>query len=155
MESKPAGFTLRKSSPPAETEELYGVWRRAVLATHSFIKPEDIEFYAHILRELYLPTVSVLIAADDATDAPIGFLGGDGGQIDSLFIDPAWHRRGVGRRLMQEAFKRSRVMRVAVNEPNTPALAFYLSLGFEIVSRTETDAGGKPYPLLHLLRMDR
>src|SRR5262249_23206690 len=117
MESKPAGFSLRRSFPPAEVDELYGVWRRAVLATHSFIAPGDMEYYGRVVDELYLPTVSVLVAADE-NDAPIGFLGGEGGQIDALFVDPAWHRRGVGRALMLAAFKRAPVMRVAVNEPN-------------------------------------
>ncbi len=39
---------------------------------------------------------------------------------------------------------------VDVNEQNPDAVKFYKSVGFEIVGRSETDAGGRPYPILHM-----
>ena len=41
---------------------------------------------------------------------------------------------------------------VDVNEQNEAALGFYRSLGFELVGRSPTDSGGRPFPLLHQKR---
>ncbi len=41
-------------------------------------------------------------------------------------------------------------LRVEVNEQNDAGLAFYLARGFSLVSRSETDRDGRPFPLLHL-----
>jgi len=37
-----------------------------------------------------------------------------------------------------------------VNERNRQALAFYEAHGFVITGRSDTDADGRPFPLLHL-----
>ncbi len=37
-----------------------------------------------------------------------------------------------------------------VNEQNPHAVAFYTSKGFDVIGRSETDAAGYPYPLLHM-----
>jgi putative acetyltransferase len=45
------------------------------------------------------------------------------------------------------------VLTVDVNEQNTYAAAWYLRRGFVTIGRSETDADGRPYPLLHLRRV--
>jgi putative acetyltransferase len=42
------------------------------------------------------------------------------------------------------------VTEVDVNEQNPDAITFYLKYGFKIISRSETDSEGNPYPILHL-----
>jgi putative acetyltransferase len=37
-----------------------------------------------------------------------------------------------------------------VNEQNEQALGFYLHAGFSVVHRSEKDALGMPYPILHM-----
>ena len=41
---------------------------------------------------------------------------------------------------------------VDVNEQNDDAVGFYASLGFSVVGRSPTDGGGRPFPLLHMIR---
>jgi len=41
---------------------------------------------------------------------------------------------------------------VDVNEQNEAALGFYKALGFSVVARSPTDAGGRPFPILHMKR---
>lgn len=39
---------------------------------------------------------------------------------------------------------------IDVNEQNPQAMRFYEKYGFIVTSRSETDAFGKPYPLVHM-----
>ncbi|MCU1359335.1 MAG: aminoglycoside phosphotransferase, partial [Ilumatobacteraceae bacterium] len=48
--------------------------------------------------------------------------------VDRLIVDPAFHRRGLGRRLMQSVMPHQSVT-VSTGEANAPAVALYLSLG--------------------------
>jgi putative acetyltransferase len=86
--------------------------------------------------------------------APRGFIGLFGTKIEALFIAPEFHGQGIGRRLIQHAERlKGSKLQVDVNEQNTGACAFYRRLGFEQVGRSELDATGKPYPILHLARV--
>ena len=143
-------FSVRHSRP-TDTDTLYSVWRRSVEATHEFVAPADLEAMAEIVRTRYLPVTTFMVAVD-ATDTPIAFMGGDDDTIDSLFVDPDWHRRGVGRALVDLAIERAPVIRLDVNEQNDGARAFYRRMGFAEVGRSEDDEDGFPYPLLHLER---
>jgi putative acetyltransferase len=57
---------------------------------------------------------------------------------------------GIGRRLVDHV---ARPTTVDVNEQNQAGVAFYRRLGFEVTGRSERDAEGRPYPLLHLRRV--
>ena len=49
---------------PGEAEPLYAVWRASVEATHDFLDPDDLEFYARFVREEYLPGARLTVAVD-------------------------------------------------------------------------------------------
>ncbi|WP_142849594.1 acetyltransferase [Telmatospirillum sp. J64-1] len=141
-------FTLRESSPD-DTDELFRIWLAAVRATHDFVAEEDISFYAQMVRAHYLPNNRFTLAESDRRI--LGFIGLSGHKILSLFVDPAWHGRGVGRRLIDEARRHHPTLLVDVNEQNHRARAFYARLGFEQIGRSPVDEAGRPYPLLHLV----
>ncbi|MGD9997938.1 MAG: GNAT family N-acetyltransferase [Ilumatobacteraceae bacterium] len=61
---------------------------------------------------------------------------GDACDVDRLIVDPAHHRRGLGRRLMESVLHHA-VVTVSTGEANTPAVALYESLGFARVGRRE------------------
>ncbi len=137
---------------PSRAEDLprlFEVWRSAVDATHGFVAPEDLAIIATQVREHYLPT-AVLHVAVAADDCPLAFMGMADGMIESLFVDPAHHGRGIGRALVEAARGTSRTLAVDVNEQNIGARGFYERLGFEVVARSELDGSGMPYPILHL-----
>lgn len=46
--------------------------------------------------------------------------------------------------------KNLEVKKVDVNEQNEQALGFYEHHGFKTIGRSELDASGKPYPILHM-----
>jgi len=72
------------------------------------------------------------------------------GALEMLFVDAAERGTGVGSALLAHAIAEQGVTRVDVNEQNASAAGFYAHRGFEVVSRSETDEAGRPYPLLHL-----
>jgi putative acetyltransferase len=73
--------------------------------------------------------------------------------IEALFIDPDHHRRGGGKILVAQAQSLAAgALAVDVNEHNEAAVRFYEALGFSVVGRSPTDAGGRPFPILHLKR---
>ncbi|MDE6366423.1 MAG: GNAT family N-acetyltransferase, partial [Muribaculaceae bacterium] len=79
-----------------------------------------------------------------------GFVGLCGLTIEMLFIDA--EKRGCGYGSLLIDFARGKgAVRVDVNEQNTQALGFYLSKGFKVIGRDETDDAGRPYPILHML----
>jgi putative acetyltransferase len=72
--------------------------------------------------------------------------------MDSLFIDPAYCGRGLGRAMVEHACSIAPDLSVDVNEQNEAAVAFYRHLGFAQVGRSPVDGSGRPYPLLHMKR---
>lgn len=69
--------------------------------------------------------------------------------IEMLFMDIPRRGQCYGSALIEFA-KQKVATRVDVNQKNLSALNFYKAKEFRIISRDETDAVGRPYPILHL-----
>ena len=124
------------------------IWREAVEATHDFLHPDDLTRIDAEVREHLPAMVSwVWIDADDQTS---GFIAMTGAHIDALFVDPARHRGGVGRALIDHVRADHRVLTVDVNEQNPRATGFYERLGFRRTGRSATDDQGRPYAWIHM-----
>ena len=80
----------------------------------------------------------------------IGFLGIADHKIEMLFVSPSAQGQGVGSALCQYAIEYQDVNKVDVNEQNPRAREFYEKMGFNVVSRSELDSQGMPYPILHM-----
>lgn len=128
-------------------EVLAGIWERSVRATHDFLREEDFAEIKNALIPDYFPEVNLFATAADGVFT--GFIGLRSDKIEMLFIDPDCHGKGYGTALIDFA-KPNGAMKVDVNEQNTRALEFYLSKGFRVIGRKETDDSGRPYPILKL-----
>lgn len=141
--------TLRPSSGEAEYPRLLEIWRSAVEATHHFLAPSDVEYYATRVP-VYFPEVDLTVAEVDGVVA--GFSGIAEGKLEMLFVHDDFRGRGVGSALLRAALNRFPGLTLDVNEQNPQAVGFYLHHGFEVVGRQETDSDARPFPLLELKR---
>lgn len=117
-------------------------------ATHHFLTPDDIDFYQDRLAHQYLQLVEVTVAADGGS--PVGFSGLADGNLEMLFVEQQHRGRGVGSVLLRDAMAKHPGLKVDVNEQNPGAVGFYHRHGFVPLGRSETDADGRPFPILHL-----
>ena len=81
---------------------------------------------------------------------PVAFAGVADDSLEMLFVAPDMRGWGVGGRLLRHAIEQLGVHRLDVNEQNPQARGFYEHEGFRVVGRSETDAQGGPYPILHM-----
>jgi putative acetyltransferase len=139
-----------RPSTPADSARLLEIWEAAVRATHHFLTEADVDDLLPRVRAYV--SVAPFELAVDGQGTVHAFLGMTGSKIDSLFVHPDAHGRGLGRSLVERAAALHPVVTVDVNEQNPGARAFYARLGFEVIGRSETDDAGRPFPLLHLRR---
>lgn len=142
-----------RPAQPEDGEQLLALWERSVRATHHFLQDSDVvSLRPHVAEALASDAVGwwVLLSAQQSV---IGFLGFATDTIEALFIDPAQSRQGGGRFLVAHAQRLAGgALAVDVNEENVAARLFYEALGFAVVGRSPTDAGGRPFPILHMKR---
>jgi len=135
---------------PTDRDALVDIWLRSVRATHSFLTEDDIQSLFPLVREhLTSDELELWVLCNDS-DGPLGFMGMSGSKMEALFLDPAIHRRGGGRRMVRHAQELQGELTVDVNEQNPAACRFYEACGFVVEGRSEVDSSGRPFPLLHL-----
>lgn len=132
---------------PDEHPRLLQIWRDAVTATHHFLSADEIENLSHQVRAWLAMPRELLVVEEDGL--AVGFIGMDDRLVEALFVDPVRHGRGHGRALLAAVADRGRLV-LDVNEANPGAIAFYERLGFAMVGRSDLDAAGRPYPVLHM-----
>lgn len=128
---------------------LMDIWESAVLNTHDFLKLEDFLFYKKNLPT-YFQYVSLY--GFEQNNRLVGFIGIAEGNIEMLFVHNDYREKGIGKRLVAYAIEKLQVCKVDVNEQNIQAVGFYQHIGFSVVNRSEFDAEGKAYPILHMRR---
>lgn len=140
-----------RRSCPEDTERVVEIWRNAVDATHDFLSTVDRTAIDEQVQEL-LPKALLWLAVDDG-NRPVAFMGLSDSHMDSLFVDPSYHGRGIGRCLVEHASMLHPILTTEVNEENVKAVGFYRRLGFVETGWSPTDKQGRAYPLVHL-RLD-
>lgn len=129
--------------------QLINLWEQAVRATHDFLSDEEINRLKPLILNKYFDAV-LLKCVKDTKGQIVGFLGVADNKIEMLFISPSAQGQGIGSALCQYAIDHQRATKVDVNEQNPRAREFYEKMGFKIISRSELDGEGMPYPILHM-----
>jgi putative acetyltransferase len=145
MQLQPGVFPIH----PDDFARTVEVWEASVRATHHFVSEADIEFFRPIVRDA-LPQIRELACIRDDRGQVAGFVAVADHKVEMLFLHPAARGQGAGRRLLSYAIAAFGATELDVNEQNEQAVGFYLSMGFEVVGRSELDGTGKPYSLLHM-----
>lgn len=131
----------------SDYEALAGIWERSVRTTHDFLDEKTVIDIKTALIPSYFPNVDLFAVRDNGTLA--GFIGMRDDTIEMLFVDSDCLGQGYGSLLIDFAMQAG-MTKVDVNEQNTRALDFYISKGFRVIGRDETDSDGRPYPILHM-----
>lgn len=76
------------------------------------------------------------------TAASSDFISLIGNEVGALFVDPQFHRAGIGRALVDQARGLRGALEVEVFERNQAGRAFYLTLGFEFMHQKVHDQTG-------------
>ncbi len=111
-----------------DTEILVTIWRRASALAHPFLPADFIEQEADNLRTIYLKFARTWVIEVDGT--VVGFSAVVDDALAGLFLDPAFHGRGLGRALVDFAVAHTGPLSVEVFERNTIGRRFYAAYGF-------------------------
>jgi putative acetyltransferase len=138
-------------STPGKDEypQLIQVWEGAVRATHDFLPDSYIVLLKNLLLTHYLDTVTLFCTRNEKMHIT-GFAGANRGKLEMLFITPEHRGQGLGKQLLAHSVEHFKTRELDVNEQNPQALGFYLKQGFEVISRSEVDGLGQPYPMLRM-----
>lgn len=144
-------FVIR-DAVPGDLAELRGVFRRSSLSNDGdrmnlLAHPDALELSDLAVRQGRTRTA----VADDGIVGFATWLSTAGViEIEDLFVDPEWMRRGIGRALVLDliAIARGRGARRVEVTANQHALAFYEKAGFVVGYEVETRFG--PAPRMHL-----
>ena len=137
-----------------EYVELTEIWENSVKATHSFLTPEDINFFKPKILNEYLYAVELYVYKNELGNI-LGFIGIDENKVEMLFILSSSFKKGIGKKLLNYVIQNHNINELDVNEQNENAVEFYKYMGFEVISRSEKDGFGKPFPLLHMKLKER
>lgn len=128
--------------------QLLKIWEASVRATHDFLNEQQIfQIKTLIMQHHYFDHVQLFHVERNGCIA--GFMGLAYQKIEMLFVDPDFFDQGIGSILIQKAFELG-ADEVDVNEQNPKAIEFYKKHGFQQIARSELDAEGNPFPILHL-----
>ena len=137
-----------RMSTAADGQRMVEIWRDAVDATHDFLSPADREAIEADVSG-FLPHAPAWLWID-RHGTPRAFMILTGSRMEALFIDPGFHRQGIGRQLVEYALSNEPILTTEVNEQNWGARSFYEKMGFRPIGWSALDEQGRPYPLIHL-----
>lgn len=137
-----------RAAHSVERDALVDLWWASAQATHDFVAAADFDAYRPMVATA-LRSAEAYVAIN-ANQAILGFIALDNAMVDMLFVAPSAFRMGVGAQLLAFAKTLKGPLKVAVNEQNLQGLTFYQKQGFQLISRSNLDGTGRPYPILHM-----
>jgi len=125
---------------PRDCEDVLNVWARASALAHPFLRQEFLELERHNIVNVHLPQAETWVW--EADGHVIGFISLLGNEVGAIFVDPGFHRSGIGRALMDRARALRGELDVEVFERNLMGRAFYTRMGFKLLHQKVHDQTG-------------
>jgi putative acetyltransferase len=107
---------------------------------HPFLSQDFLDLERHNIPNVYLPKAETWVW--EADGHVVGFISLLGNEVGAIFVDPEFHRSGIGRALMDRARAVRGALEVEVFERNLLARAFYAKQGFEFMHQKVHDQTG-------------
>lgn len=139
-ETKVRVTTVIRRYEPSDCEGVLGVWARASALAHPFLSAEFLERERRDIRNVHLPKADTWVW--EADGCVVGFMSLLGNEVGAIFVDPDFHRSGIGRTLIDRARVLCGALEVEVFERNLVGRAFYAKVGFELMHRTVHEPTG-------------
>ena len=112
----------------ADLEAVLLAWDTASALAHPFLTAVFLQTERHNIPTLYLPAADTWVAVQDGQ--VIGFISLLENEVGALFVQPAFHGKGVGRALMDKARSLHDELEVDVFAANSIGRRFYEKAGF-------------------------
>ncbi len=138
-------------SPRSRLAELVALWHGSVLASHDFVKKDDLEDIHAQMPQLLSDQPELWLAVEGGKLC--GFMACDGAEIAMLFVAAGNFGRGIGSRLLAWARGRHGPLLVDVNAGNLDGLRFYRKHGFLPVAYSPVDGQGRPYGIYKMRQL--
>ena len=126
---------------PEDKEAVLNVWYESAQVAHPFWTPEIFERERGAIAEQFLPIAETYVF--ERTGTVVGFISLMGTEVGGLFVTPRYHRRGIGRALMDEARASRDHLELDVFEENVIGRAFYEHYGLRVVGERRDEATGQ------------
>lgn len=131
---------IRPYTPDSDLKKLSRIWLDASLLAHPFIGEQRLQMQRVLIEDQYLPNAETWVACID--NLPCGFISLLDTFIGGIFVSPDRQGLGIGRRLIAHALNRKGKLELEVYTDNRQAMAFYIRLGFQELSRRSRDDEG-------------
>ena len=133
---------IKTYQPGVDDDAIVDIWLRASRLAHAFLGEDFIAGEADNIRNVYLPVAETRTIWVD--NRLVGFISLLGHQVGGLFLDPAFHGRGLGRALMDDAVARMGTLELDVFVKNDLSRRFYARYGFVAIEERIDDPTGEP-----------
>lgn len=141
-----ARSTMIRAFTATDTDAVMQAWHKASALAHPFLSNDLIAKADALIRNTFLPMAETAVLEQDGQ--VVGFIALLDHQVGGLFLDPAYHGRGLGKALMDHAAQSHPVLELEVFRDNTIGRRFYATYGFEELEEKIDDFSG--LPVLHL-----
>ena len=135
---------------PSDVDDVLAAWEAASALAHPFVSAKFLDQERHNIPNLYLPNAETWVW--DSDEKVVGFIALLGNEIGGLFVDPVFHRKGIGGALLEHARELKGELDVDVFEANSIGRAFYKKHGFVQMHRVEEQVDGFDLLRLRLAR---
>jgi putative acetyltransferase len=123
----------------ADLEDVLDVWAAASVVAHPFLSPDFLAEERLNIGNVHLPAADTWVWESDGT--VIGFIALLQNEVGAIFVDPGFHGIGIGRALMDHAWRLRQDLEVEVFADNAIGRAFYARYGFEVMHTSVHETG--------------
>lgn len=123
-------------------------WESANRIAHPFLPKAFVDKVRADIPKLYIPNADTWVA--DVDGKTVGFISLIGNEVGAIFVDPAFHGRGLGRALMNKAHSLHESLELEVFKENAIGRKFYDAYGFEfLLEKDHADTGNAVFRLIY------
>lgn len=110
-------------------QDLINAWLAASHLAHPFLSEDFIKQEIINIRDMYLPNTETFVY--ELGGKVIGFTSLMGHEVGAIFLDPAYHGRGIGKAMMDRAVEMRGRLELDVFKENSVGQRFYFRYGFK------------------------